>query len=267
VTRAAAVLAALLLSGLLAGCQDKGPTTIEVAPGQVIEVSEAPKPSKGIVSGIVGDDAVYPLANATIYILGLGLNTTTDKNGRFAIIDVPPGIYILEGSKKDHATVQTTVDVRAGEVARAVLLLPRVPPTDPYHTTVQQDGYIELWTGYFRISGENTTMDFELDESTPRTLVLESAWEGTFASTSTGAATPFDFRLASNEREVVAGPVPNPFSMHLDARVLPPDRRYYQFAVEPQPDTVVLQASGRLFATVFYNEPAPPQWSLLAGGA
>ena len=263
-TRLLAVAAALLVAGLLAGCGDGGPTTIEVAPGQVVEVAEPPKPGKGIVSGIVGDDAVYPLANATIFILGLGLNTTTDANGRFAIVDVPPGIYILEGSKKDHAAAQTTVDVQPGEIARAVLLLPRVPATDPYHTTVQQEAYIEAWAAFIDFSGSNTTLRFELDASTPYTVVLESAWEGSFY---TAGATAFDYRLmvANDNREVTAGPAPNPLSLHLDARILPPGKHYFEFRLDPRPDAAVLQATGRLYATVFYNEPAPPQWSILAG--
>lgn len=261
--RTGMLLAALLLSGLLAGCQDKGPTTVEVAPGQVIEVTEAPKPSKGIVSGIVGDDALYPLGNATIFILGLGLNTTTDKNGRFAIIDVPPGVYIVEGSKKDHATVQTTADVQPGEVAKAVLILPRTPPTDPYHSTVQQEAYADLMSGFFVVSGENgTTLRIGLDEAQARTLVLEATWDGTVLAQT---AEPFDFSLSTEVREIVADTTPNPFSAHVDARVLPPQARVLEFTHAPRPDTVVLQSTARLFATVFYNADAPPGWSVLNG--
>ncbi|MEA3137636.1 MAG: hypothetical protein QOC71_1917, partial [Thermoplasmata archaeon] len=55
-----AVLALLVCAVALAGCSggDDGPIEVEVAPGQTITVSEAPKPTHGIVSGIVGDDAL-----------------------------------------------------------------------------------------------------------------------------------------------------------------------------------------------------------------
>jgi hypothetical protein len=259
----AAVAAALLLCALLAGCGGKGATTVEVAPGQVVELTAPPKPSRGIVSGIVGDDAVYPLANATIFILGLGLNTTTDPNGRFAIVDVPPGIYILEGSLKNHASAQTTVDVQAGEVAKAVLLLPRVPPTDPYHATVQHETFIDAWAAFLRMGGNTSTLDIVLDPSEARTMVLEATWSGTVVAT---GSTAFDFSLqTSDNKEVVAGPAGNPFSVHLDARILPPGRQSFLFSVQPRLDAVLLQSEGRLYATVFYNAEAPPQWSMLAG--
>lgn len=257
-----ALAAALVLAVLLAGCQDKGPTTVEVAPGQVVELSEAPKPSKGIVSGLVGDDALYPLPGASIFILGLGLNTTTDKSGRFAIVDVPPGLYVVEGSKKDHATTQTTVDVQPGEVAKAVLLLARAPPTDPYHTTFAQEAYADLATPFVYENSGNMTLPFELDDARARTLVLESAWSGTVYSTE---ANVLDYWLECGERQVLGEAAPNPFTVRVDARVLPPQGRMFHFGEQPRPATVFFQATGHLYVTVFYNEEAPPQWSILAG--
>jgi hypothetical protein len=262
------LLATLLLcSSALAGCSggDGGPMEVEVAPGQVITVTEAPKPTHGIVSGIVGDDALYPLPGATVWVLGLNLSTTTDSNGRFALVNVPAGVYILEGSKKDHATVQTTADVLPGETARAVLLLQRIPSTDPYHTTYHQEAFMEFSGAGVSFSGTNTSLPFELDESRAVTLVLESRWDGTVASTATE---PFDFEVQEiSRRTIVAGRMTNPYSVHIDARVLPPAHDRFLFSVwarAPEP-TVMVEARGDLFATIFYNEAAPSGWSILAG--
>src|SRR5687767_8352258 len=180
----AALLALAAMALALAGCSggSGGPVEIEVSPGQVVTVSEAPKPTHGIVSGIVGDDALYPLPNATVWVLGLNLSAQTDENGRFAIVGVPAGIYILEGSKKDHATVQTTADVQPGQTARAVLLLQRLPPTDPYHVTFHQETFVEASTVGLTWSGGNTTLAFTLDPSQAITLVVESVWEGVIHS-------------------------------------------------------------------------------------
>jgi hypothetical protein len=261
------LLVAGFLSLLLAGCS-QGPTepvAVEVAPGQVVTVTEAPKPTHGIVSGIVGDDALYPLPNATIWVLGLNLSAKTDGNGRFAMVNVPAGIYILEGSKKDHATVQTTVDVQPGETARAVLLLARVPSTDPYHVTFRQEAFVEARTAGLSFSSENTTLTFTLDPSRALTLVLESTWEGIIQSTE---ERPLTFELQEvGLRTILADRASNPFTLHVDARILPPGHDRFLFTVEPSglEPTVMAQAHGELLATLFYNEPAPPGWSVLGG--
>lgn len=260
-------LLALLSAASLAGCAGGpgGPVEVEVAPGQVVTVSEAPRPTHGIISGIVGDDALYPLPNATVWVLGLDLSAKTDASGRFAIVNVPAGIYILEGSKKDHATVQTTADVQPGETARAVLLLARVPSTDPYHVTFRQEAFIEARTAGLSFNGDNTTLTFSLDPSRALTLVLESAWEGIIESTE---AEPLAYDLQEvGLRSIVSGRGANPFTVHLDARILPPGHDKFLFSVEPQPlePTVMAEAHGELLATLFYNAAAPPGWSVLAG--
>ncbi|HJQ92875.1 MAG TPA: carboxypeptidase-like regulatory domain-containing protein [Candidatus Thermoplasmatota archaeon] len=261
------LLAAILSSTALAGCSQASgePVEVEVAPGQVVTVSEAPKPTHGIVSGIVGDDALYPLPNATIWVLGLNLSAKTDGSGRFAMVNVPAGLYILEGSKKDHATVQTTVDVQPGETSRAVLLLARVPSTDPYHVTFRQEAFVEVRTAGLSFNGENTTMSFSLDPSRALTLVLESAWEGVIQSTE---EQPLNYELQEvGLRTILADRATNPFTLHVDARILPPGNDRFLFSVEPgslEP-TVMAEAHGELLATLFYNEPAPPGWSVLGG--
>lgn len=260
---------ALMLSAVvLAGCSgsDGEPMKVEVAPGQVITVTEAPKPTHGIVSGIVGDDALYPLPDATVWILGLNLSATTDSNGRFAIVNVPAGVYILEGSKTDHATVQTTADVLPGETARAVLLLQRIPSTAPYHVTFHQEAFTEFSGGGLRV-GSNGTLSFSRDDSRAVTLVLESRWGGTMLSSEPD---PLAYELEEvSRRTIIADRAPNPFSLHVDARILPPGHDTFRFTVGPETleATVVAESRGDLYATVFYNEAAPSGWSILAGAA
>lgn len=264
-SRGKAVLAVVcLLAVLLAGCnKDPKPRQVEVAPGHVIEVEEPPKPTHGIVAGTVANDALYTLQGAFVRLVGLDLNATTDSNGRFAIVNVPAGIYIVEGSKKDHKTVQTTVDVQPDKTAKAILLLERVPPTDPYHITWSRESFVQVSAGV--TTGRNVTLDIQLDPSQPRTLVLESVWEG---AVFVPVADRFlSYRLATLDgREVAAGTSPNPVVLHMDAGILPPGQPNLRFSAEPSPsEAVVYQGHGQTFGTVFYNEPAPSDWSLLAG--
>lgn len=256
----------LALLVALAGCSSSGgPHEVEVAPGYTVQVDEPEAPGNGRVAGIVGDDALYPLEGASIYLMGTELSTTSDSAGRFALLDVPPGIYIVEARLKDHAASQTTADVQPGQTARAVLLLPRIPPTDPYHVTLEHENFVEFAGGGAAFGGNRTAFVFTLDPSAPKTVVLESRWEGTFIAT--GQQEPLTYRLTDpGQREVQAGAVPNPFVVHVDARILTPGHDTFTLRVEPNwIEPIVFQGHGRTYVTVFYNEPAPAAWSFLAG--
>jgi hypothetical protein len=261
-------LALVLVAVGLAGCsQAEAPKEVEIAPGETVTVSEAPRPSLGTVSGIVGDDALYPLAGVEISILGLNMTTTTRSGGQFVLVNVPAGLYILEGELKDHATAQTTVDVQPDKVARAVLLLARLPATDPYHTTFKQDAFVDLSVGTLFVgSYENVTMEFTLDPSKAVTLVAESKWDGTI-ETLDGKPLSYDLQ-GTDLRSIMADSAANPFSLRIDARVLPPRQDQFTFTAGPRDlgPQVMLESTGTLFMTIFYNEAAPDGWSMLAGG-
>lgn len=257
---AAAVVLCLLVAGCGGGSK---PREVEVAPGHVVEVEEPVKPTHGIVAGVVANDALYPIEGVTVRIVGLELNTTTDSIGRFAIVNVPAGIYIVEGSKKDHKSVQATVDVQPDRTAKAVLLLERIPPTDPYHITWSRDSFIQASAGV--TTGRNTTLDLQLDPSRPRTLVLESSWEGAVLVPVSDRF--LAYRLVTLDgREVVRDTSANPLAVHVDAGILPPGQPNLRFTAEPSSsEAATYQGRGQTFATVFYNEPAPADWSILAG--
>lgn len=266
---AGAALSLLLLAALLAGCsQAEAPKEVEIAPGQTVSVSEAPRPSLGTVSGIVGDDALYPLAGVQVSILGLNMTTTSRQGGQFVLVNVPAGLYILEGSLKDHATAQTTVDVQPDKVARAVLLLARLPATDPYHTTFKQDAHIDASVGTFFVGDfQNTTMDFTLDQSKAVTLVAESTWDGTIESAD-GKPLAYDLQGA-DLHSILADSAANPFTVRIDGRVLPPGHDRFSFTAGPRDlgPQLMLESKGTIFMTVFYNEAAPDGWSMLTGGS
>ena len=51
----------------------------------------------GKIAGIITDNNDgQPLPGANITILGTSLGAATDLNGQFTILEVPPGIYILQ---------------------------------------------------------------------------------------------------------------------------------------------------------------------------
>ena len=118
---------------------------------------------------------------------------------------------------------------------------------------------------FYVADSDNTTLSFDLDPSRAVSLILESSWEGVIQSTN---AEPLHYDLQEvGLRSILSGRAGNPFTLALDARILPPGHARFLFSVDPDAldPTVMAQAKGKLYATLFYNEPAPPGWSILKG--
>jgi hypothetical protein len=98
----------------------------------------------GGVRGVVLDETVRPIKEATVKILDTGAATKTDATGAFIIDGLAAGGYILEVAHPLYATKQTATNVVAGvtdpDIVRVTLV--RVILEDPYLLTIKYDGYI-----------------------------------------------------------------------------------------------------------------------------
>jgi hypothetical protein len=54
-----------------------------------------PAVSPGTIDGIVSDTSLAPLADATITVVGTSIRVVTSANGRFRLVAVPAGQYVL----------------------------------------------------------------------------------------------------------------------------------------------------------------------------
>ncbi|MFB3826423.1 MAG: TonB-dependent receptor domain-containing protein [Bryobacteraceae bacterium] len=69
---------------------------------------------QGTVSLAVNGDALH---RATVRITQLGLAAETDAEGRYAIANVPPGVYTVAASMHDLTAETRRVEIRAGQTA------------------------------------------------------------------------------------------------------------------------------------------------------
>lgn len=129
-------LMALLV--VLAGCSDTAPPTDSDDPG--LDVDD----DSGGIRGVVVDDAVTPLAGATIS-LSTGEEALSADDGTFQFTDLDPGTHFLQATKIGYEPMQTSVDVEAGverpDVTKVQLL--RIPGADPYLQPHTFDGFYE----------------------------------------------------------------------------------------------------------------------------
>lgn len=138
--------AALLVAVVLAGCADSAPTEEDddVFDGLEAEATD----ETGVIRGVVVDETIVPVPEATVTLVESEMETLTNENGAFTFSGLEPGIHIVQVSKAEYNTTQSSVTVEAGVDKPAVLKiqLPRDPSSLPYVQTFQFDGFIACST-------------------------------------------------------------------------------------------------------------------------
>lgn len=269
VTVVAAV--ALAVAVALAGCGGKGGGEGEVRLGDGVRVSldlppeQQPEPDdiRGAVSGIVVDDAIFPLPGATVTVRDRDWQATVGDDGRFVFEGVPPGLYTLVAHAPDHADGLSTVNVRSGQLTKAILQAHRLPFVEPYHQTLVFEDYYSL-DDWVTVNGGGDPHErvVALDRA-PATVVLESYWPDV---QSLPVREPLWYRFGG-ERDrdnTTSGGGPNPLLLRFDRDAFAPDEYAVRFVVTPD---VAVEAGGRVYVTIFYVDPAPAGWSFIGGDA
>jgi hypothetical protein len=83
---------------------------------------------RGIMDGIVTDTTLAPLAGATITLFGSSISATTGENGRFRIVALPAGEYVVIARRLGYASASASMHVDGGDTLRPSFTLRRVPP-------------------------------------------------------------------------------------------------------------------------------------------
>ncbi len=123
IARVAAVLAAVVMlhtSGNV--LQAQRATTIRDRSAQeaVRQVS-----LYGVVDGIVTDTLLQPLGAADVSVVGIGARVVTSENGRFRLLQVPPGQYLLVVRRIGYAPTSGIVEVPPEDTLRLTYSLVR----------------------------------------------------------------------------------------------------------------------------------------------
>ena len=89
-----------------------------------------PKPRPvGIIDGIVTDSNLIALGQANVSVLGSTLKVETGDDGRFRVLQVPAGEYILIVRRLGFHPASSVVEVRDNDVTRLTFTLERLIPT------------------------------------------------------------------------------------------------------------------------------------------
>ena len=78
----------------------------------------AAAPARGVIDGTVRDgETGTPLAYANVVLAGTGVNAITDADGRFTVLNVPPGKYDIQMLSLGYKPGAAEVAVAAGDTA------------------------------------------------------------------------------------------------------------------------------------------------------
>lgn len=75
------------------------------------------------ITGQVTDTDLTPLVGANVVVVGTERGVSTDADGRFALRDLAPGVYMLRASLVGFASEERTVEVTAGATAEVEFAL------------------------------------------------------------------------------------------------------------------------------------------------
>lgn len=186
------LLAASLVVLALSGCSSKG--TPEPEPvGDFSGLELAATATTGVIRGIVVDEAIRPIAGATLALSGEAgpKQTLSADDGVFGFDGLPAGTYFVQASKPGFATVQVSADVAAGVAEPDIVkvLLTADPATRPYVETYTFEGYLECGVTTPPVGvalcfaagdtlNDNTQITYDLARR-PAWVQTEMVWEST----------------------------------------------------------------------------------------
>lgn len=94
--------------------------------------------ARGVIDGIVSDTSLVALREATVAVLGSSLRVVTGENGRFRLVAVPAGQYILTVHRVGFTPVAAAVQVGDADTLRLSFAMQRiVTPLDTMVVTAR----------------------------------------------------------------------------------------------------------------------------------
>jgi len=83
----------------------------------------APPAARGAITGTVTDTSLRPIAGADVMVVGTSSRLTADADGRFNILEVPPGEFLVWVRRLGDRPVSSVVHVEPGDTLRLAYIL------------------------------------------------------------------------------------------------------------------------------------------------
>lgn len=133
-----ATLCTSILLSALGGCVNDSRTAGVAGPAGLDSDSLA-------IEGLVVDQELVPVGQATVAVDGPGIVSQTDAEGRFRLGPLEVGTYVVVAEKPGYASASTTVRVSNEGTAPVTLTLAAMALDVPYHQTEVHVTFVICW--------------------------------------------------------------------------------------------------------------------------
>lgn len=289
------VLAMLLLAGCSGGGSDGPPA--EDFEDLELQASD----TRGIIRGVVVDDAIRPIAGAKVDLKGPSTgSSTSSEEGLFGFDQLEPGTYFLQVSRLGFKTTQVSAEVVAAVAEppiTRVLLAADTSFVPPYYEQYIFEGFMECSTGAGAAGGyaylnacSGSAELFPNDKTTERYVLSgypdwvqsEMIWEST-QSVSRSLAHNFHYpdpgEADGQKDQSVEGESPLTNTMdnetakeylegveYEEGDNLTLRQRIFTRATDGTGPALTIQQRFTVYTTVFYGYLPPEGWTLRESG-
>ena len=275
------LLVLVLLGGtLLSGCADggqpsKGGDSTPLQPAD-LEI-DASSPFGGI-SGVVVDEAIRPIARATVLVVSLNKTQVTDGNGQFAFPNLEPGAYFLNVNATGFFAVQTSIDVTAGAASPVRIQLATDSSPVPYPTTFAKTGYIEVGASIATLALNlvvdellndslcNCYMEFTVPVQT-QAFVIEGTWQSAIPCDPLPDEMYYQIYNGTANIHIESAFLANPIYVVLNKTAIWGDQVEFVATLTEGGECPRYNQKFDFFVTAWSNGWPPKGWSIVAGNA
>ena len=165
---------------LLAGCSESPPPAGAEPTVDFEELELEATATTGVIRGIVVDEAIRPLANASVTLTPGDKTTVTTAGGTFGFDALEPGTYFLRVEHRLYESTQTSTEVVAGvEEPPITKVLLRANPNAqvPYVEALSFNGFLSLGVAVIA-----TSIGTTITSATAEALGDSSIWTVNFTA-------------------------------------------------------------------------------------
>lgn len=278
-------VAATLLAAALSGCADQGGPAN--ASPTVSDPYALPEGVTNVLQGQVRAEDLAPLGNATVAVISLQINQTTDEAGAFRFENLEPRDYLVTVTKDGYRTKTQRAIIEDGKIYELNFTLEVKPNVTPYSEVLSFKGRISCQVAYASNPDQHDEVDCGAADPVNNhpteefffqpggaQLVVEAFW--TPAQRGAERLRMSVESVGFGHQDIVFGEVVGPTGLKLPISQSLMGKYYPQggtvrvtMTAAPgllgQPESydagAAVQQDFELWVTVFYYEPGPPNYS------